>query len=200
MEYKLELYHHGTKGQKWGIRRYQNKDGSLTPAGKKRYSQEMAALKAEEKAIKTREATKAKLQKLEDKRKELDERKKALDSEVVESSESKPTKISKRKSIRKMSTEELKARISRLEMEKQLKELEGKTQSKGKTFVMDVLEAAGKNILTQATTYAMGVALNKAVKATGYTNATQTITENGQKKVKKIFEDIVNPRKGQKDK
>lgn len=33
-----ELYHYGIKGQKWGIRRYQNKDGSLTPAGKKRRS------------------------------------------------------------------------------------------------------------------------------------------------------------------
>ena len=31
-----ELYHHGVKGQKWGVRRYQNKDGSLTLAGKKR--------------------------------------------------------------------------------------------------------------------------------------------------------------------
>ena len=30
-----ELYHHGVKGMKWGIRRYQNKDGFLTPAGKK---------------------------------------------------------------------------------------------------------------------------------------------------------------------
>jgi len=30
------LYHHGIKGQKWGIRRYQNEDGSLTPEGKKR--------------------------------------------------------------------------------------------------------------------------------------------------------------------
>lgn len=32
-----ELYHHGTRGMKWGIRRYQNKDGSLTAAGRKRY-------------------------------------------------------------------------------------------------------------------------------------------------------------------
>ena len=31
------LEHHGIKGQKWGIRRYQNPDGSLTEAGKKRY-------------------------------------------------------------------------------------------------------------------------------------------------------------------
>lgn len=35
-----EMYHHGVKGQKWGIRRYQNKDGSLTPEGKKRLSKE----------------------------------------------------------------------------------------------------------------------------------------------------------------
>lgn len=31
-----DLYHYGIKGQKWGIRRYQNEDGSLTAAGKKR--------------------------------------------------------------------------------------------------------------------------------------------------------------------
>lgn len=34
-----ELYHHGIKGQKWGVRRFQNKDGSLTPAGKRRYDE-----------------------------------------------------------------------------------------------------------------------------------------------------------------
>lgn len=36
--YSNELYHHGIKGQKWGVRRFQNKDGSLTSAGKKRYA------------------------------------------------------------------------------------------------------------------------------------------------------------------
>ena len=34
--YSDELYHHGIKGQKWGVRRYQNPDGSLTPEGIKR--------------------------------------------------------------------------------------------------------------------------------------------------------------------
>ena len=33
-----ELYHHGILGQKWGVRRYQNSDGTLTEEGKKRYS------------------------------------------------------------------------------------------------------------------------------------------------------------------
>lgn len=33
----LVLIHHGIKGQKWGVRRYQNKDGSLTGAGKRRF-------------------------------------------------------------------------------------------------------------------------------------------------------------------
>ena len=36
MYYERELYHHGIKGQKWGVRRFQNKDGSLTAAGRKR--------------------------------------------------------------------------------------------------------------------------------------------------------------------
>ena len=34
-----DLYHHGVLGQKWGVRRYQNKDGTLTSKGKKHYSE-----------------------------------------------------------------------------------------------------------------------------------------------------------------
>ena len=35
--WREELYHYGTKGMKWGVRRYQNPDGSYTAAGKERY-------------------------------------------------------------------------------------------------------------------------------------------------------------------
>lgn len=37
-----ELYHHGIKGQQWGVRRFQNEDGSLTPEGEKRYSESLS--------------------------------------------------------------------------------------------------------------------------------------------------------------
>lgn len=38
MDYKVTLSHHGIIGQKWGQRRYQNPDGTLTEAGKRRYN------------------------------------------------------------------------------------------------------------------------------------------------------------------
>ena len=46
-----ELYHHGIKGQRWGIRRFQNPDGSLTAAGRDRYNSSYVN-KLEKKAIK----------------------------------------------------------------------------------------------------------------------------------------------------
>lgn len=52
-----ELYHWGIKGMKWGVRRYQNKDGTLTPAGKKRYADDGAQKQTQSSSpVKTRQS------------------------------------------------------------------------------------------------------------------------------------------------
>lgn len=43
MYYDNQIWHWGVKGMKWGVRRYQNADGSLTDVGKRRYSNDVSA-------------------------------------------------------------------------------------------------------------------------------------------------------------
>lgn len=51
-----ELYRHGIKGMKWGVRRYQNYDGSYTKAGMKRYNEAMANYEKADERYKTAKA------------------------------------------------------------------------------------------------------------------------------------------------
>lgn len=64
-----ELYHHGILGMKWGVRRFQNKDGSLTAAGKKRMSRKQK--KALEKARATRKANIEKAKSVKEQKEEI---------------------------------------------------------------------------------------------------------------------------------
>lgn len=157
-----ELYHYGVLGMKWGRRRYQNKDGTLTPAGKKRYSDS------------------------------------SKDSKTDSSDQSsKP----KKKSLSEMSDEEIRDKIKRLELEKRYSELQPKQVSEGKALAKKMLNRSVENIGTQLTTYAIGAGVNYIAKSLGYKNATKKVVgEDGVEKFVDVFEDIVNPRKGQKDK
>lgn len=135
--YNNELAHHGTKGMKWGIRNYQNKDGSLTPAGKKRYGSledAVGAVKAYHiKAKRKRNLKKAR---------EAAAAKRVADAEAKAKAEQRAKDVADGKiSARKMTSEELQSRIDKLNLEKRYKQLMEETdpssqvQSFGKTFV-----------------------------------------------------------------
>ena len=173
MEYELyqtdELRHWGVKGMRWGIRRYQNRDGTLTEAGKKRYAKEMEKLKAEEKMLKNKERTKAKLDKLEELRKSNEERKQNLGegkSKKTEDKKPEPPKMEK-KAVKDMTTEELQARKARLQLEKDYKDLlkqtRGEQAAKGKSFVEEVLTNSGKAMTEQVIKHFAAKGLNKLI-------------------------------------
>lgn len=79
-----ELQHHGILGMKWGVRRYQNKDGSLTSAGRKR--QKMSDDAKEAKVLKKKklsELSNAELRKLND-RQNLERNYKQLNPSIID--------------------------------------------------------------------------------------------------------------------
>ena len=102
------LTHHGIKGQRWGVRRFQTKSGSLTAAGKKRYGKD----------------DDPKTKKAEDKSKGNASTDTHDDYKKVRA-----------KTVRQMSDTELKDAVNRLAMEKRYNELNPPKVSMGKQFI-----------------------------------------------------------------
>lgn len=137
------LAHYGVRGMRWGVRRYQNKDGTLTSAGKKRYNQELDKLKGEQKVIKNQQRTRAKYAKLKQMREEIDEEKKELKKPVGKTTKdtgNEASKTPKAKDISKMSDAELRQLHDRLQLEKNVRDLLPKDTSKGKKFTDRIIQ------------------------------------------------------------
>lgn len=102
-----ELYHHGIKGMKWGIRRYQNPDGSLTERGRKRYANPDGSLNEKGK-------------------KKFGNSVKTAENAGTKSSSGESTDAVKQDQISNMSDSELQARVNRLRNEDAYRDLSKK--------------------------------------------------------------------------
>lgn len=210
MEYKIyrsdELTHHGIKGMRWGIRRFQRKDGSLTPAGEKRLKAERKALSKEAAILKNRKATQAKIDKLAAKRKSIEDEKKALDEANNPSKTSTKAKSSAdaqpvKKSIKDMSDIELMDAINRARLEDTYKQLRPEPQPKVKgafmkQMVNDVVKPALINSGRKALEASMNQLIEKVTNGKVDPNSIEALKKTYEKlDYKQKIDKIVNPDK-----
>lgn len=148
-----ELYHYGVMGMKWGRRRYQNRDGSLTNAGKRHYEKDMNKLKAEKKKLRNEERTKKKIQKLKALESEVDTMKKKskqpekeeTHAETPEQKRARLLNSTDAKELYKnkdlLTTAELNDRINRIDTEARLKsKISVEQQKTGMDYVNDKIQ------------------------------------------------------------
>lgn len=163
----MELYHWGIKGMKWGVRRYQNvdgsltkagqkrylnKDGSLSKAGQKRYDKETSDLKSEKKLLRNRLRSQKKMEKLKSLKDETEEMKKSVEEQ--ETPEAKRERLLKSTDPKELyenrnllTTAELNERINRIDTEARLNsKIVVEHEKTGREIVNEKIKKASETI------------------------------------------------------
>lgn len=162
-----ELYHYGTKGMKWGVRRYQNKDGSLTPAGKKRYDRDIRENNAKKKDNRividgpdpkrwVKEDT-SRAKRVVDSSSDAVRQLKNIDN-------ASRTKSTKKMDLSKMTDQELRDRINRANLEKQYNDMFApSTTSKGREYASRILDNAGTALAITGSALSVALAIRDLI-------------------------------------
>lgn len=164
-----ELYHHGIKGQRWGIRRYQNPDGTLTEAGKKRYDRDVRennAKKKENRAIIEGPDPDRWVKEDLNRSKEVVNAHADLVKELNKLEQNtRPTSTPKRMDLSQMSDKELRDRINRELLEQQYNKLFADTSttqvSKGREILQSTLETAGSVLAIAGSALSIAIAIKQ---------------------------------------
>ena len=157
-----ELYHHGNKGMKWGFRRYQNSEGNLTAAGKKRYDRDIRENDARKKENRIKidgpDADRWVKEDLRRSKATID----GASSMINQAGRMLDKNYKKKQSeidLSNMTDKQLRDRINRFNLEKQYIDMFApETTSKGRRYAKAVLEAAGTVLAVGSS--ALGIALS----------------------------------------
>ena len=169
-----ELNHSGIKGMRWGQRRYQNKDGSLTEAGKKRYARDAREqnweIGSDGIARSTSKKTKGEIRKADPSKwvkEDLERSKRLTDASnqmtnnfknANRESMNRAKNKKKKMDLSNMTDKEMRDQINRALLEKQYDDMFNPPQvSKGREFATNALEVAGSTLAI--TSSALGIAL-----------------------------------------
>ena len=169
MYYNNQIWHWGVKGMKWGVRRYQNADGSLTEAGKRRYAADKVANN------KKKEKNRLSDEELRDPnrwvKEDTERTKQVVDSANqmagnLKTLSDKSMKIQSRRTpkmdLSKMTDQEMRERINRAMLEKQYDDMfNPKKVYSGREAVSDTLEVAGSVLAITSSALSIALAIQK---------------------------------------